>query len=91
MAGREGGCVGIGMMGSGDCDQPQACGVGDNDGAQGEGVGADGGDDEASTVGREDGATAGERVGRGARGCGHDDAVAGIGSHIEVVDIDLGA
>ena len=71
--------------------QCDAGGVGDDDGTEGEGVCADGGDDEASAVGREDGSSAGERVGRGACGRRHDDAVAGIGGHIEFVDKDLGA
>ena len=66
----------------GDGDEAQARVVGHDDGAQGEGVGTDGCDDEASAVGREDGASAGERIGRGARGRGHDDAVAGIGGHV---------
>ena len=54
-------------------------------------MGADGGDDEAAAVGREDGAATGERIGSGTCGRGHNDAIAGIGGYIKVVDIDLGA
>ena len=65
--------------------------VGHDDGAQGEGMGRDGGDDEALRVGCKDRSAAGERVGGGTRGGGHDDTVAGIGGHIVAIDIDAGA
>ena len=74
-----------------DRNQTQTCIVGDDDGTQGKGVGANGSDDEAAAVGSEDGASAGEGVGGGTRGRGHNDAVAGIGGHVEVVDINLGS
>ena len=80
--------------------EPLLLGVGDeaqdgtvrhNDGAQGEVVDPDGGDDQAAAVGREDGTTAAEGVGCGARGRGHNEAVAGIGGHEVVADIEVGA
>ena len=72
-------------------DQAQGGTLGHDDGAEGEVVGAIGGDDEAVAVGGEDGAAAAEGIGRGARRGGHDEAVAGIGGHEVVVDIEVGA
>ena len=77
------------LLGMGDEAQDGA--VRHNDGAQGEVVDPDGGDDQAAAVGREDGTSAAEGIGCGARGRGHNEAVAGIGGHEVVADIEVGA
>ena len=72
-------------------DQAQGGTLRYDDGTQGEVVGAVGGDDKAMAVGREDGTSTAEGIGRGARGSGHDETIAGIGGHKVVVDIEVGA
>lgn len=72
-------------------DKSQHGTVGDDDGAQGEVMHGDGRDHKTATVGREDGATATKGVGCGACGRGNKEAVAIIGGHEIIVDIEVGA
>lgn len=78
------------LLGLGMGDKAQQGGVGHDDGSQGEVVHSDGGDDKTAAVGREDRSATTERVGRGTRGCGHNEAVASVVSNKIVAYIEVG-
>lgn len=60
--------------------------VADDDGSHVEAVGGDGSDSDGLAVGHDDGAAHTERVGRGAGGSGHDEAVGLVGGERSAVD-----